>query len=155
MTSRLTGALIAMAALLATGLSTGGRIYYLLFYTMLLLLLLSLASVLWVLFTARIEMRGVKPRVERGEALMTIFTVACAPFAIAAGMHPFIPGFIALVTVNVYNTSYNNGTYITAMAAADGMVQYGPTSKMSWVYTLACIVGCICCVPMWKAFGLM
>ena len=75
MTSRLTGALIAMAALLATGLSTGGRIYYLLFYTMLLLLLLSLASVLWVLFTARIEMRGVKPRVERGEALMTIFTV--------------------------------------------------------------------------------
>ena len=88
-------------------------------------------------------------------ALMTIFTVACAPFAIAAGMHPFIPGFIALVTVNVYNASYNNGTYITAMAAADGMVQYGPTSKMSWVYTLACIVGCICCVPMWKAFGLM
>ena len=75
MTSRLTGALIAMAALLATGLSTGGRIYYLLFYTMLLLLLLSLASVLWVLFTAQIEMRGVKPRVERGEALMTIFTV--------------------------------------------------------------------------------
>ena len=75
MTSRLTGTLIAMAALLATGLSTGGKIYYLLFYTLLLLLVLSLGSVLWVLFTARIEMRGVKPRVERGEALMTIFTV--------------------------------------------------------------------------------
>ena len=72
---------------------------------------------------------------------MTIFTVACT-FAIAAGMHPFIPGFIALVTVNVYNASYNNGTYITAMAAADGIVRCGSTSKMSWVYTLACIVGC-------------
>ena len=88
-------------------------------------------------------------------ALMTIFTVACAPFAISAGMHPFIPGFIALVTVNVYNASYNNGTYITALAASNGMVEYGPTSKMTWVYALACIVGCMCCIPMWNAFGLM
>ena len=48
MTSRLTGVLIAMAALLATGLSTGGQIYYLLFYTLLLLTLLSLISVLWL-----------------------------------------------------------------------------------------------------------
>ena len=63
MTSRLTGALVAMAALLATGLSTGGRIYYLLFYTLLLLTLLSLISVLWLLYSVRIEMRGVKPRV--------------------------------------------------------------------------------------------
>ncbi|MFR5780927.1 MAG: hypothetical protein ACLUEK_03340 [Oscillospiraceae bacterium] len=69
-------------------------------------------------------------------------------------MHPFIPGFIALVTVNVYNASYNNGTYITAMAAADVWSSTVPPA-MSWVYTLACIVGCICCVPMWKAFGLM
>ena len=43
--------------------------------TILLLILLSLGSVLWLLFSVRIEMRGVKPRVERGEAMMTIFTV--------------------------------------------------------------------------------
>ena len=61
-------------------------------------------------------------------ALMTIFTVASAPFAIVAGMHPFIPGFIALVTVNVFNTSYHNGTFITTMAGfrPDGRVQAGP-----------------------------
>ena len=85
MTSRLTGALVAMAALLATGLSTGGRIYYLLFYTLLLLTLISLSSVLWLLFSVRIEMRGVKPRVERGEAMMTIFTVRhTSPLPVAA-----------------------------------------------------------------------
>ena len=85
MTSRLTGVLIAMAALLTTGLSTGGQIYYLLFYTLLLLTLLSLISVLWLLFSARIEMRGVKPRVERGEAMMTIFTVRhTSPLPVAA-----------------------------------------------------------------------
>ena len=75
MTSRLALALIAAAALLATGLATGGQIYYLLFFTLLLLMLVSLASVLWALLTVKIEMKGVRPRVERGEALMTIFTV--------------------------------------------------------------------------------
>ncbi|NLF27918.1 MAG: DUF58 domain-containing protein [Clostridiales bacterium] len=75
MTSRLALALIAAAALIATGLSTGGRIYYLLFFTVLLLLIVSLASVLWALLSVKIEMKGVRPRVERGEALMTIFTV--------------------------------------------------------------------------------
>ena len=85
MTSRLAGALVAMAALLATGLSTGGQIYYLLFYTLLLLTLLSLISVLWLLYSVRIEMRGVKPRVERGEAMMTIFTVRhTSPLPVAA-----------------------------------------------------------------------
>ena len=88
-------------------------------------------------------------------ALMTIFTVASAPFAIAAGMHPFIPGFIALVTVNVFNTSYHNGTFITTMAASDQMVEFKQVRKMSYVYMAACIIGLICCIPMWKAFGLM
>ncbi len=45
MTSRLVGALIAAATLLATGLSTGGQIYYLLCFTILLLILLSLVGV--------------------------------------------------------------------------------------------------------------
>lgn len=88
-------------------------------------------------------------------ALMTIFTVASAPFAIAAGMHPFIPGFIALVTVNVFNTSYHNGTFITTMAASDQMVEFKQVRKMSYVYMAACIIGLICCIPMWKAFGLI
>lgn len=87
-------------------------------------------------------------------ALMTIFTVAAAPFAIAAGIHPFVPGFIALVTVNVFNTSYHNGTFITTMAAADQMIEFKNVRKMSYVYMLACIVGLICCIPMWKLAGL-
>ena len=87
--------------------------------------------------------------------IMTIFTVASAPFAIAAGMHPFIPGFIALVTVNVFNTSYHNSTFITTMAASDQMVEFKQVRKMSYVYMAACVIGLICCIPMWKAFGLM
>ncbi len=75
MNARLIGALAAMAALLGAGLATGTRIYYHLFFILLLLVLYALASVLWTVFTARVSMKGVRPRVERGERLMTILTV--------------------------------------------------------------------------------
>ena len=75
MTARLAGFLIAMAALMAAALATGVRIYYLLFFTMLILILLSLASAVWALLTIKIDMKGVRPRVSRGDRLMTIFSV--------------------------------------------------------------------------------
>lgn len=75
MTIRLAGVAVTATVLFATGLSTGGRIYYLLFFSIVILTLLSLASVLWVLYSVQIDMKGVRPRVERGAALMTIFTV--------------------------------------------------------------------------------
>lgn len=75
MSARLTGALAAMIALLGAGLTTGTRIYYHLFFVLLLLVLYALASVLWTLFTAKVSMKGVRSRVERGERLMTILTV--------------------------------------------------------------------------------
>jgi len=72
---RLTGALAAMLTLLAAGLSTGTRVYYLLFFVLLAMLLLGLASVLWTLFSLKIDMKGVRARVSRGDTLMTVFTV--------------------------------------------------------------------------------
>ena len=114
MTSRLTGVLIAMAALLTTGLSTGGQIYYLLFYTLLLLTLLSLISVLWLLFSARIEMRGVKPRVERGEAMMTIFTVRhTSPLPVAAlRLRLNVPSaFSAVQEISVSTPAFKTRTF--------------------------------------------
>ena len=75
MSARLIGVLAAMVALLAAGLATGTRVYYLLFFILMLMVVYGLASVLWTLFTARISMKGVRPRVERGEKLMTILTL--------------------------------------------------------------------------------
>ncbi len=88
-------------------------------------------------------------------ALMTIYTVACAPFAIAAGMSPFIPGIISLVTVNVWNVLYHNATMITCIAAAGEMAEFKDIRKMSFVYMLACVLGLIACVPMWNILGMM
>jgi len=88
-------------------------------------------------------------------ALISVITIASTPFAIAAGVHPFVPGFIVLVTVNIVNTSYNNSIFMTAMAASDNLVAFSSLKKMSFVYYFACIVGLICCVPMWRLLGML
>jgi hypothetical protein len=39
------------------------------------MLVLALASALWTIFTVKIDMKGVRARVSRGDTLMTVFTV--------------------------------------------------------------------------------
>ena len=75
MNGRLIGALAAMITLLAAGLSTGTRVYYLLFDLLLVMLLLGLIAAVWTVFTVKIDMKGVRSRVNRGDTLMTVFTV--------------------------------------------------------------------------------
>ena len=67
--------LILAATLLVCGLSTGSQAYYLISLTLIILLLISVISAVWALLTVKVEMKGLKSRVERGETLMTIFTV--------------------------------------------------------------------------------
>lgn len=75
MKKRLIGVFAAMIALLGTALATGNRIYYNFFFLLLLMLLFSLISVIWMLLSVRITMKGVKPRVSRGERLMLLISV--------------------------------------------------------------------------------
>jgi len=73
--ARLISVLAAMAALLAAGLSTGTPVYYLLFSLLLAVMVLGLISALWTVWTVKIDMKGVKPRVTRGDTQMLVFTV--------------------------------------------------------------------------------
>ena len=66
--------LLAAATLLACALSTGAGVYYLLFFFLLALLLLALASALGTLLTLRVDVRGVRARAVRGEAVPLIVT---------------------------------------------------------------------------------
>jgi DASS family divalent anion:Na+ symporter len=86
--------------------------------------------------------------------LMTIFVVACAPFAEAAGINPWCFGFVVLNIVNCFPMKYSNATVLTALAASGNMCEFKQVSKMSLVYLLACIVGILCCIPVWKVTGL-
>lgn len=86
--------------------------------------------------------------------LMTIFVVACAPFAIDAGINPWCFGFVVLNVVNCFPMKYSNATVLTALAASDQMCDYKQVQNMSHVYLLACIIGFLCCIPVWKLSGL-
>lgn len=86
--------------------------------------------------------------------LMTIFVVACAPFAEAAGINPWCFGFIVLNIVNCFPMKYSNATVLTALAASGQMCEFKQVQKMSHVYLVACIVGLLLCIPIWKLSGL-
>lgn len=72
---RLIGVIAAMTALLAAALATGNKVYYNFFFLLLVMVFYAAASVVWTLFSVRVSMKGVKPRVARGERLMTIISV--------------------------------------------------------------------------------
>jgi len=61
--------------MLVCGLSTGAQAYYLVAFTLIILLALSFLSALLALLTVKVEMKGLRARVVRGETLMTIFNV--------------------------------------------------------------------------------
>lgn len=94
---RLAGFSLVMAAMLAAGLSTGTRLYYLIFYALLALLLLAAVSVGWTLITLRVTLKGVAARVERGERIPAVFTVrhACPLPVLAIQVRLSVPSALA------------------------------------------------------------
>ncbi len=70
--ARRCGFALVAAALLAAGLATGIRFYYLLFLAMLAMLAVGAFSALWTLFSLRLDVQGVKRRVTRGDSVMTV-----------------------------------------------------------------------------------
>lgn len=94
---RLAGLSLVMAAMLAAGLSTGIRLYYLIFFALLALLLLAAVSVGWTLVTLRVTLKGVAARVERGERIQAVFTVrhACALPVSAIQVRLSVPSALA------------------------------------------------------------
>ena len=72
---RRAGYALVLAAMLAAGLSTGMRIYFVIAWALAAMPALGLLADAWTLWTLQFDMKGVKPRVTRGDAMMTVFTV--------------------------------------------------------------------------------
>ena len=112
--SRRAGFALVMAAMLAAGLSTGTRLYYLIFYALLAMLLLGFVSVVWTLVTLRVELRGVKPRVNRGERISAVFSVrhGCLLPVSAIRVRLSMPSTgAASQEVNVYSPPFARRTF--------------------------------------------
>ena len=85
--SRRLGYGLVMAAMLLAGLSTGLRFYYLVFLALLAMPALGLIAAVWTLATLKFDIKGVKARVNRGERMVTVFTVRHASLLPVSAIH--------------------------------------------------------------------
>lgn len=112
--ARRVGYALCMLALLAAGLSTGTRLYYLAFFMLLMMLALGLISVAWTLWSVRLDFKGAKARVTRGDRLMTVFSVyhTCVLPVSAIRVQLSVPsGYSAAQTVNVTTPPFARRTF--------------------------------------------
>ena len=90
MKQRLIGVLIAMVVLLATGLSTGAQVYYLMAILLCALVLLSLASVFMTLLTVHVQVKDGQVRLNRGESITPAVTISHASVLPVAELKLFV-----------------------------------------------------------------
>lgn len=112
--ARRAGCALVMAAMLAAGLSTGVRIYYIVFFGLLAMLALGLAAALWTLWTLDFGIQGVRAQVTRGDAMMTVFTVrhACLLPVSAIQIRMNVPSAYAPeMQVNVFTPPFAARTF--------------------------------------------
>lgn len=112
--ARRVGYALCMAAFLAAGLSTGTRLYYLVFFMLLMMLILGLISVVWTLLSVKLELKGVKARVTRGDKLMTVFSVrhtSILPISAIRVQLSVPSGYSAAQTVNVTTPPFASRTF--------------------------------------------
>lgn len=89
-------------------------------------------------------------------ATFTLFFIVMAPIASSFGISEFVTGFVVSAGCLVWNSSYQNSTWLTAYGAAGGdeFTTYGSQLKMSIAYTIFNIVACLISVPFWHMLGL-
>lgn len=89
-------------------------------------------------------------------ATFTLFFVVMAPIASTYGISEFVTGFVVSACCLVWNSSYQNSSWLTAYAAAGGeeFTTYNSQLKMSLAYSLFTIVASLISVPFWQMMGL-
>ena len=132
--ARRVGYALCMLALLAAGLSTGTRLYYLAFFMLLMMLLLGLVSVMWTLWSVKLELKGVKARVTRGDRLMTVFSVrhtSLLPVSAIRVQLSVPSGYAAAQTVNVTTPPFAARTFRQVLQCPHRGVYEAGVTKIS------------------------
>jgi anion transporter len=94
--------------------------------------------------------------VVRWQAAAPLVTIALAPVASAAGIHPYIVGLIAVIACNGFFLSYQSTTYL-ALDAGTGRALFTHAQALptAIAYAFWTIVGVALSVPVWRMMGLM
>ena len=94
--------------------------------------------------------------VVRWQAAAPLITIALAPVASTADMHPFIVGLVAVIACNGFFLPYQSTAYLALYAGTAGKLfthrQVVPTALAYGVWTLVAVV---LSVPVWRLMGLI
>ncbi|AGL00055.1 hypothetical protein Desgi_0483 [Desulfoscipio gibsoniae DSM 7213] len=82
--------------------------------------------------------------------------VLLTPFALKAGVNPWVIGIIIVASANVWTVSYQNTTHIAAMVATGkDAVKQSHAVRMSLAYMIINIIAIVASIPWWKILGLI
>jgi hypothetical protein len=92
----------------------------------------------------------------RWQAAAPLITIALAPLAVAAGIHPFIVGLIAVVACNSFFLPYQSTTYLALFAGTGGQLfSHAQARPAALAYGLCTIIAVALSVPVWRLMGLL
>jgi di/tricarboxylate transporter/CRP-like cAMP-binding protein len=92
----------------------------------------------------------------RWQAAAPLITIALAPVAADAGIHPFIVGLIAVVAGNGFFLPYQSTTYLALAAGTDGkLFSHAQARPAALAYGLWTLLAVALAVPAWRLMGLI
>lgn len=94
--------------------------------------------------------------VVRWQAAAPLVTIALAPVAASAGIHPFIVGLIAVIACNGFFLPYQSTTYL-ALDAGTGraLFTHAQAVPAAIAYAVWTVIAVALSVPVWRMMGLM
>lgn len=92
----------------------------------------------------------------RWQAAAPLVTIALAPVASAAGIHPYIVGLISVVACNPFFIPYQSTTYLALTAGTGGaLYTHAQALPTAIAYAFWTVVAAALSVPVWRLLGLM
>lgn len=86
-------------------------------------------------------------------AVLTIMFALFGSFAQAAGINMFVVVFTGYMATSVWNLQFHNAGYLTAEAAAGGLIEHKNVVSMSYAFMVINLIACLASVPLWRAIG--
>ena len=92
----------------------------------------------------------------RWQAAAPLITIALAPVAEAAGIHPFIVGLVALIACNGFFMPYQSTTYLAMFHGSDGkLFTHAQARPAALAYGVVTLLALCASVIAWRAMGLL
>jgi di/tricarboxylate transporter len=91
----------------------------------------------------------------RWQAAAPLITIALAPIAAAAGVHPFVVGLVALIACNGFLLPYQSTTYLAMYhGGGESVFTHAQARPAAIAYSVVTLVALCASVPAWRAMGL-